>query len=650
MPRVPRVSILILCQRKVDLLANCLRSLERNVPAEIETETIVLFNDTPAELRERVRLLLGATKVLETEANVGYPAGNNLAAREAQGEYLVFLNDDTEVQPDWLEALVEVADREADVGAVGSRMLNPDGTLQEAGSVIWSDGLTTAVGLGLPGDSPRYGYLRQVDYVSACSLLVRRETFERLGGFDERFFPGYNEDVDLCLGIHRLGQRVIYQPRSLVVHRGSSNGRDLGVFLVTRSRELLQEKWDSELSRFAAPAPTSPRAIHLAIHRARGSPRRLLMVDDRIPAEGLGSGFPRALQAIRELARDGYAITLYPTDSLEGDPRELQDLGVEIAQGDLHAHLVSAGTFYDAVIVSRPHNYDKAFSLVRRDQPQATVIYDAEALFYLRLERKAEVLRESDPNAAQLALRNAILERQREREIVRTVDRVVCVSEAEAQIVRSIEGHRPLEVIEGLSPHIHMTTAPFHERDSLVFVAGWLAPYPSANSDALEWLTSYVLPVVRNRVPWARLSVTGGKPHLQLLHLLGPSLQFVGHVHDLADVYGRARVAVVPNRYGSGIKHKGLEALQYGVPAVATSVGAEGIDGAGGPALAICDDPKSFAERISSLLVDPDQWEQARSAIAELHAGWERRRHSRWTEIVETALREKMHGPLALHG
>src|SRR5207302_1718578 len=95
--------------------------------------------------------------------------------------------------------------------------------LLEADRIIVSP-VNLGFGRGLPPGSRRYDYLREVDYVSACSLLVRRATFEQLGGFDERFFPGYNEDVDLCLGIRRLRQRVLYQPRSVVVHHESQTG------------------------------------------------------------------------------------------------------------------------------------------------------------------------------------------------------------------------------------------------------------------------------------------------------------------------------------------------------------------------------------------------------------------------------------------
>lgn len=625
----------------MELLAGCLESLQRNLNGAIATETIIVFNGTPEAEREGVRELLGSSEVIVSPVNFGFGGGNNRAAASARGEYLVLLNDDVEIQPGWLEPLVETADAHPDAGAVGSRILHPDGSLQEAGSVVWSDGSSIGVGRGLPRGSHRYDYLRQIDYVSACSLLVRRATFERLGGFDERFFPGYNEDVDLCFGIRRLGQRVLYQPRSVVVHHESQTGAQAKTFLIIRGRARLREKWRSELAWQPEPRPSDPVAIELAIHRARGNPQRVLVVDDRPPTQGAGSGFGRMLEAIRELAAAGYALSLYPTATAAGERRQLQDLGVDIIEDDLVPHLASPACLYDVAIISRPHNFNTAIRPLRRHNPQAAIIYDAEALFHRRLEREADLVRDRDPQAAERLLTQASHARRLERRIVRSVDRAVSVSAVEADFLRSVPGHCPIEVIELLASEPRMTPSPFAQRRGMVLVAGWLGSSPSPNSDGLEWFVQYVLPHVRRRLPWAELSVTGARASDQVGHLAGPSLRLLGHVEGLSAVYDRARVAIVPVRYGAGIKIKAIEALQHGVPVVTTSIGADGIPGSGGAALSVCDEPLAFADRVLSLLDDRWTWECARTAVAELTARWGRTATRSWPDIVQTALKEK---------
>jgi GT2 family glycosyltransferase len=643
-----RASILIVCYRHVDLLAACLDSVRGSVGDAVATETIVLFNGTGDAERERVRGALRSARVIVSPVNLGFGGGNNRAAAHATGEYLVMLNDDTEVQPGWLESLVETADRHREAGAVGSRVLKPDRTLQEAGSLIWRDASTLGVGRGLPETSPRYRYLREVDYVSACSLLVRRATFEQLGGFDERYFPGYNEDVDLCIGIRRLGQRVLYQPRSVVIHHESQTGGEARDFLILRSRGLLLEKWPEELALQPEPRPWDPLAVELAVHRSRRSPRRILVLDDRIPDPAVGSGYGRMLDVVRELADAGYALSFHPTGTAEGDRRELQDLGVDIIEDELVSHLASPACLYDAVIISRPNNFTASARALRRFQPQAVVIYDAEALFHRRLERQAQVLRETSSVAGEQVLLDAERMRRLEQRIAQSVDRVVSVSEVEADFVRSVPGGCPVDVLEPLEPEIQLTRSSFASRSGMLLVAGWLAPYPSPNSDGLEWFADYVLPAIRQQVPWTHLSVTGAEPHEQVLGLAGPWVRFTGHVEDLNAVYERARVVIVPMRFGAGVKRKVTEALQHGVPVVTTGVGAEGIAGAGGPALAVCDEPDEFAERVVTLLEDRQAWNSARAAAEALNIRWSRDRMLSWPEIVETALKEKTLDRLAL--
>jgi GT2 family glycosyltransferase len=642
------VSIVILCHLHVDLLVNCIASLDRHLPDAPGSETIVLFNGTPTNERGRARGMLGGARILESDVNLGFAAGNNRAVRDARGELLVFLNDDTEIREGWLEALVTTAENRPDAGAVGSRIVYPDGRLQEAGSIVWSDGSTRGVGRGLAAEVRRYEYLREVDYVSACSLLVRRELFEQIGGFDERFYPAYNEDVDLCLGIKARGRRVLYQPRSVVVHHESQTGGDAKTFLILRGRKLVVEKWGPTLAEL--PDPTLDEGlVELAVHRARRSPRRLLIIDDRLPDPGAGSGFGRMLEAIRELSGVGYAISFHPTDNARGDRAELTDLGVEIVAGDLLEHLQRPANWFDVAIVSRPHNFGNV-AVLRRYQPQCALIYDAESLFHRRLEREAELLAAQEhPNAAQTRA-DAALARELESEIVRAADRLVSVSAVEAAELRAIEGACPVDVIEPLAAGTEITPAPFERRRGIVFVAGWLAPYPSPNSDGLEWLVAEVLPHVAARLPWVRLSVSGSQPHQQLLPLASPSVRFVGHVENLAELYNGARVAVVPARYGAGIKIKAVEALQHGVPVVATGIGAEGVDGADGPGVSIADDPRVFAEHLAHLLDDRERWSAARAATEAVYRRKRAVARPSWPVIVETALMEKNSGSVALHG
>lgn len=621
----PRVSILLVYPEQAPELARCMESMEQAVNQAVSVEMIVGAGD------------------------LGFAAAANRAAASARGEYLLVMSGASGVGAGWLQELVELADRRHDVGAVASRVILEDESLHEAGSVIWRDGSTYQVGRGEPPESRRYHYLRQVDCASPTSLLVRHSTFRAVRGFDERF-PRAAATVDLCLAIRRRRERMFLQPHSVVIRPRVIDDIEREDFLARRGTALLREKWGTELQRFADPAPRDPTAVALAIHRARQNPRRLLMIDDRLPNQGAGAGAPRMLEVTRELADAGFAVAFYPTVTHDGERGDLEAVGVEVIDDDLISHLAAPHTLYDVVIVSRPHNF-KLVRRIRRYQAQAAVIYDAEALAFRRIERQAEFLATVDPEAAKLTRAEAARTRQLEESVTRGVDRAVALSAVEAGLLRSVVGHCPVDLIEPRAPaNNRMTPRPFAGRSGVLLVAGWSEPYPSPNSDGLEWFVEQVLPLVKQRVPWVRLSVTGANPSPEVLRLACPSVRFLGHVKDLRDVYDGARVAVEPVRYGAGVKNKAVEALQYGVPLVASSVGAEGIEGDDGSAVAICDDPERFATQVVALLDDRWAWEAARAAIARLHDYWASCPPHSWADTVESALTEKTIGRQARHG
>ena len=184
----------------------------------------------------------------ESEVNLGLAGSLNRGRAAARGEFIVSLHDDAEVQPDWLDALVAIADRDPGVGAVGSLVLNSNGLVQAAGWELLQDGGTRAPWDGEPPAATAFVEARPVDYSPSCSLLVRASTWDRIGGADERFFPLYYVDVDICVGIRGQGEQVLCQPRSVVVHhRGASTNRDFAEFVARRNRELILEKWGASI-------------------------------------------------------------------------------------------------------------------------------------------------------------------------------------------------------------------------------------------------------------------------------------------------------------------------------------------------------------------------------------------------------------------
>jgi len=176
-----------------------------------------------------------------SRVELGLAGALNRARARARGEFLVSLHDDAEVEPGWLEALVAAADAEPQVGAVGSLVLHMDGRVQAAGMELMPEGVTRPAWGRSVRDLDR---VHLVDQCGSSSLLIRASTWDEVGGADERLYPLYYVDVDLCVAILARGQRVLLEPRSVIRHhQGASTDRAFARFVNRRNREIFRAKW-----------------------------------------------------------------------------------------------------------------------------------------------------------------------------------------------------------------------------------------------------------------------------------------------------------------------------------------------------------------------------------------------------------------------
>lgn len=293
-------SIIVICWNVVDEFRECLDALAELVDAPAH-EVIVVLNGAPAESRRIAETHPVVDRVISLRANVGFGAAANLAASTAAGEYLVFLNDDTRVDPHWLAALTASRREGQKPVVVASLILNFDGSIQEAGSRILSHGGTLQLGRGLRLDDDAARPLlnpREVDYGSAAALMVQRQAFTDIGGFDPLFEPAYFEDVDLQLRVRETGGAVWFEPQARVMHHlGRSTTRDhwFRVFAANQSGRNFVAKWAPVLATAAAAddAVGALTTVPLA-SRKPVIPRQLLPdVDDSVE---IASQLARAYQ------------------------------------------------------------------------------------------------------------------------------------------------------------------------------------------------------------------------------------------------------------------------------------------------------------------------------------------------------------------
>lgn len=258
-----RASIVVVTTVNAAGLERCLRSIDRQTAGGVTFETIVVLNGADHDVREVAHGQHEGVTVVESLVNRGFAGGCNLGRTLARGEFIVLFHDDAEAQEGWLPELVRCAEEHPEAGAVGSRVLHPDGRLQLAGAVLWRDATTTSVG---PDDPDGYLERRPVDYTGSSSLLVRAAKWDAVGGMDERYYPAYYADADLAMAIRSLGQTVLYEPRSRILHhKGASSSPRYQSFVSARNRELFRAKWALELER----QPERSEGLAAAFERSR---------------------------------------------------------------------------------------------------------------------------------------------------------------------------------------------------------------------------------------------------------------------------------------------------------------------------------------------------------------------------------------------
>ena len=242
------VSIVIPVFNQLELTRKCLEKVAAHAPPGT-CEVIVVDNgstdDTAAFLRPQSEANI--LRLISNEKNLGFARACNQGAAAARGKYVLFLNNDTEVHAGWLAPLIQTAEADPGVGALGSKLLYPDGTIQHAGVVLLDD---RAHGDPLrahhilsrqPQDLPAANEPKVCPALTAACLFVPRDVFEQVGGFDEEFWNGY-EDVDLCFRISAAGKRLVYQPASVVTHHESQSGPER--FRQARQNVVrLHQKW-----------------------------------------------------------------------------------------------------------------------------------------------------------------------------------------------------------------------------------------------------------------------------------------------------------------------------------------------------------------------------------------------------------------------
>ncbi len=599
----PRVSVIIPVYNHFEHTWNCLNSIA-GIKTAVPFEVIVVDDASTDETKEKMALISGV-RYHRQPHNGGFIESCNTGAALAAGEYLLFLNNDTMVRDDWLDALLDIFQSHPDAGVAGSQLLYPDGRLQEAGGIVFSDASGWNYGRNQNPQAPECNHVRAVDYCSGASIMIPKALFDHLGGFDTRYKPAYYEDTDLAFAVRQAGKSVYYQPASQVVHfEGVSSGTDITSgtkrFQAINQKKFA-EKWAQALAR--QPAPGSD--IEWA--RIHGQPPRVLIADATTPTPDQDSGSLRMMNLIRILRELGYHVIFMPENLAHAGAytRQLQHMGVECLYHPFVRnpmdYLRDKGTLLDAVILSRYYVAEPLLPLVRHYAPQAQVIFDTVDLHYVREARQAELA--DNPKLARLAEKT----RLREQSCIKQADVTWVVSPYEQQLLEKALPAARVDVLSNIH-EIPGCRRPFDQRRDVMFVGGF---QHTPNVDAALWFVKEIWPRIRKQLPQMRFHLIGSKAPDEIRALgAEEGVVFHGFVPDLAPFLDGCRLAVAPLRFGAGVKGKVNLSMSYGQPVVATGVATEGMHTAHETDVLNAETPADFAAAVVRLYQDQALWEK----------------------------------------
>ncbi len=599
----PRASIIIPIYGALPHTIACLRAIAAH-PPQTPFEVIVVDDASPDDSLATLQHVQGI-RLHARGQNGGFIAACNDGAALAQGEFLVFLNNDTIPQPGWLDALLDTFTTHPRIGLVGAKLVYPDGRLQEAGGVIFADASAWNYGRFESPNHCRYTYVRDADYLSGAAIALPRKLFAELGGFDTRYTPAYYEDADLAFAIRHHGLRTVYQPASVVVHdEGTSGGTQLfsgPKAAQVRNQHVFFEKWRTVLSsQPAANTVPSPALLHQHTHQ-------VLLIDAFTPQPDRDSASVRLVELMRLLIEEGAHVVFLPANRNASAhyTQALQQMGVECWHApdatSLPHWLREHGARFSTVMVSRHYIAHTCMPLIRQYAPQAKLIFDTVDLHYLREQRAAELAQDAS------AQRAAMHTRSQELHLIQHADLTLVVSATEQNLLSHDAPHANVAVLSNL----HRLAAPgpaFAQRHDLLFVGGFRHP---PNVDAVIWFATNVFPLLRAQLPTLRFHCIGGDipEHVAAL-AQQPGIHLHGYIPDLQPWLDGCRVSIAPLRFGAGVKGKINQAMAHGLPVVATHCAAEGMHLTHAHDVLLADTASDFAQAILRVYHDADLWQQ----------------------------------------
>jgi GT2 family glycosyltransferase len=594
------VSVIIPVFNQLSFTHACLVSLQA-VQEQVRFEVIIVDDcstDRTAELLPQIPGII----YLRSETNSGFIVSCNLGAKKARGKYLFFLNNDTVVKQGWLSALLDTFAEEPQAGIVGSKLVYPDGRLQEAGGIIWQDASGWNYGKFDDPQKPEYNYLREVDYCSGAALMIPKALFLSMGGFDSRYEPAYYEDTDLAFKVRQAGYKVLYQPLSEVIHyEGATGGTDLSSGAKKYqdvNRSTFAERWADELIR----KPANGDVAFLREPPPGG--KNILVIDHHLPMADRDSGSLRMFQILKILHQLDHRVIFIPDNLADIPPYtgELQKRGIQVFYHPyvqkVRDYLIAHGSGFDVVVLSRCQFACKHIGEVRLYAPQSRIIFDTVDLHFLREAGEARLTGDSEVE------RKAHETRQQEYELIDQSDETWVVSTTEQQLLQEKWPEKSIQLVSNIVDAPGSKT-PFALRRDWLFIGSFQHP---PNIDAVLFFLKEIYPLVSEHLHDAKFYIIGDNAPPEIVALATERIVVAGLQRDVRPFFESVKLSVAPLRFGAGVKGKINQSMGFGVPVIATSVAVEGAKLRDRQEILVADTPEDFARALIELYESEDLW------------------------------------------
>ncbi len=606
------ICVIMLMYNHLSVTLMALASLRGNFNGKIQ---LLLGDNHSTDDGQYIQSCLTGAYVTHFPFNFGYGKACNELIEKVDAPITIFLNNDINLFPNAINALCQRLVSSDTIGAVGGKIIHPNGYLQEAGQIIWRDGTTSGYLRGEDPLIPEANFVRDVDYCSASMLAVKTDILQEVNGFTPIYYPAYFEDTDLCVKIIKAGYRVVYDPNAVVEHLEYASSNPIVSSGLMQRNHYNFTKEHSDFLRFQSPCHLDNVLI---ARQRRKNNKRILFIEDRIPLKFLGSGYIRSNDIITQMDKMGYEVTVYPINyyyphlyqiylSLPDTVEILFNHTIE----NLREFFKERAGFYDLIWIGRTHNLNRILPIMgeaTRYLPQKSIILDTEVVATVRTQQQEKILGIKPKKTFDEAL-------EEELSCARHCQEIVAVNTIDAEYIKKAG----FDNVNVLGHNLQIKDSPDNwlERKNILFV-GALHDNTCPNYDSLEWFLKNILPILVEKLGQDFTFSIAGYINVASVDMYElskyPNVKFLGIVSDLSEIYNKHRIYIAPTRFAGGIPYKVHEAASYGIPVVASEILVNQLGWKNDQDIlsAPIDNPEFFASQIIKLYENKDLWHYIR--------------------------------------